>query len=140
MRHLLFFKKMNERKKYKTSRASISKMSSHKSNSTFNQTISFIPTNNGSYGLLVTTSITLIVSVVCFLYIHYKLTLNKYIKAILYIMAIFYIAASGLMSVANTTMIFQSNKSPITCQILTKSIFLIAAANRPLNSLISILR
>ena len=65
----------------------------------------------GNYCLAVITSINVIVSIICVLYITMKLSLNKFIKAILCIMAIQNILSSTILTVANTFMIVFNDQS-----------------------------
>ena len=116
------------------------------SNTSFSN-ISLNETNNeieleekGNYCLAVITSINVIVSIICLLYITLKLLLNKFIKAILCIMAIQNILSSTILTIANTFMIVFNDQSYITCQSIYSSLFVQFRSISTMTALISIIR
>ena len=116
------------------------------SNTSFSN-ISLSETNNeieleakGNYCLAVITSINVIVSIICLLYITFKLLLNKFIKAILCIMAIQNILSSTILTIANTFMIVFNDQSYITCQSIYSSLFVQFRSISTMTALISIIR
>ena len=68
-----------------------------------------------SYCLAVITSSNVIVSVFCLLYIILKLSLNKFIKRILSIMAIQNIICSTIITISTAVMINLNDQSFWTC-------------------------
>ena len=113
------------------------------SNTSFSN-ISLSETNNeieleakGNYCLAVITSINVIVSIVCLLYITLKLLLNKFIKTI---MAIQNILSSTILTIANTYMIVFNDQSYITCQSIYSSLFVQFRSISTMTALISIIR
>ena len=70
------------------------------------------------YYLAAITSSNVIISVFCLLYIILKLTLNKFIKEILSVMAIQNIICSTIMTISTAVMINLNDKSFWTCQRL----------------------
>ena len=116
------------------------------SNTSFSN-ISLNETNNeieleekGNYCLAVITSINVIVSIICLLYITLKLLLNKFIKAILCIMAIQNILSSTILTIANTFMIVFNGQSYITCHSIVSSLFVQFRSISTMTALISIIR
>ena len=116
------------------------------SNTSFSN-ISLSETNNeieleakGNYCLAVITSINVIVSIICLLYITLKLLLNKFIKTILCIMAIQNILSSTILTIANTFMIVFNDQSYITCQSIYSSLFVQFRSISTMTALISIIR
>ena len=116
------------------------------SNTSFSN-ISLSETNNeieleakGNYCLAVITSINVIVSIICLLYITLKLLLNKFIKTILCIMAIQNILSSTILTIANTFMIVFNDQSYITCQNIYSSLFVQFQSISTMTALISIIR
>ena len=114
---------------------------------TSNFNISLNETNNeikleakGNYCLAVITLINVIVSIICLLYITFKLLLNKFIKAILCIMAIQNILSSTILTIANTFMIVFNDQSYITCQSIYSSLFVQFRSISTMTALISIIR
>ena len=59
-------------------------------------------TQAGNFILLAITIAQIIVSILCLLYLIFKLTLNKFIKVIFCIMAIQNLVAGTVMTIANT--------------------------------------
>ena len=59
-------------------------------------------TQSGNFILLAITIAQIIVSILCLLYLIFKLTLNKFIKVIFCIMAIQNLVAGTVMTIANT--------------------------------------
>ena len=94
----------------------------------------------GNYCLAVITSINVIVSIICLLYITLKMSLNKFIKAILCIMAIQNILSSTILTVANTFMIVFNDQSYLTCQSILSSLFVQFRSISTMTALISIIR
>ena len=97
-------------------------------------------TNGGSYWLILVTSIGLLSSILCLLYIIFKLTLNKMIKAILCIMAVHNLIALLLMTVSNSIMIAYDLRTWYTCMLFLQPGFLLIWSNCILSSLISAIR
>ena len=111
------------------------------SNISFNETSSEIELEaKGNYCLAVITSINVIVSIICLLYITLKLLLNKFIKAILCIIAIQNILSSTILTIANTFMIVFNDQSYITCQSIHSSLFVQFRSISTMTALISIIR
>ena len=94
----------------------------------------------GNYCLVAITSINVIVSIICLLYITLKMLLNKFIKTILCIMAIQNILSSTILTIANTFMIVFNDQSYITCQSMYSSLFLQFRSISTMTALISIIR
>ena len=110
-------------------------------NNTFANETDFMPQkSNGSFLLLAITSINLMVSTLCLLYISLRLKLNKFIKVILCIMAIQNIVCASIMTITNATMIILDEKSFLTCNILTQIVLVFTRSNSMMPSFISILR
>ena len=72
--------------------------------------------NDGSYSLIVLTSFSLLVSIICLFYIFLKLTLNSLIKAIFYIMAVQNVVTLSLMTVSNSLMIAYGSRQVLCRQ------------------------
>ena len=99
--------------------------------------------NGGSYSLIVVTSVTslgLLTSLICLLYILIKLTLNKIIKAIFCIMAFNNIIALLLMTVSTSVMIAYNSRTWYTCMVFIQPLLLLIWSNWILASLISMIR
>ena len=94
----------------------------------------------GNYCLAVITSINVIVSIICLLYITLKMSLNKFIKAILCIIAIQNILSSTILTIANTFMIVFNDQSYLTCQSILSSLFVQFRSISTMTALISIIR
>ena len=105
-----------------------------------NRTDSVSARTSGNYLLIVITSINVIVSLICLLYITLRLTLNKFIKAILCILAIQNIMSHTVITIANAVIILTERKSFITCNFLTQTLIVVNRANVIMPPLISILR
>ena len=112
--------------------------SSH--SSSLNDTITFHPTTNGSYTLMAVTFVSLIVSVICLIYITLKLTLNKFIKIILSNIASQNIICSMLMIFANVTMKIFDSKSLVSCLILTQPLLVSNLSTWTMITVLSMLR
>ena len=104
------------------------------------QTLNSTKNNNCSYILLVTTGIGLIISVKCLVYITLKLSINKYIKTILFTMSIHKIISFSLMTLSTAFMIGNDSKNHITCLLITQPQMFVMKSNRMLTCLISIIR
>ena len=100
----------------------------------------FSKEKSGNSFLLVTTITNFVVTTICLLYIILKLKLNKYIKAILCIMAIQNIIGSIVSTVANTFMILSDNKSLLVCLFLFQSCSLVARSITIIPPLVSFMR
>ena len=100
----------------------------------------FSKDKSGNSFLLVTTITNFVVTTICLLYIILKLKLNKYIKAILCIMAIQNIIGSIVSTVANTFMILSDNKSLLVCLFLFQSCSLVARSITIIPPLVSFMR
>ena len=96
--------------------------------------------NGGSYWLILVTSIGLLTSMLCLLYVIFKLTLNKMIKAIFCIMAIQNLIALLLMTVSNSIMIANDLRTWYTCMLFLQPGFILVWSNCVLSSLISAIR
>ena len=96
--------------------------------------------NSGSYWLIVVTSFGLLISMLCLLYILFKLTLNKMIKAIFCVMAIHNLIALSLMTAANSIMIADDSRTWYTCMLFIQPGFFLLWSNWILSSLISTIR
>ena len=100
----------------------------------------FSKEKSGNSFLLVTTITNFVVTTICLLYIILKLKLNKYIKAILCIMAIQNITGSIVSTVANTFMILSDSKSLLVCLFLFQSCSLVARSITIIPPLVSFMR
>ena len=100
----------------------------------------FLKEKSGNSFLLVTTITNFVVTTICLLYIILKLKLNKYIKAILCIMAIQNIIGSIVSTVANTFMILSDSKSLLVCLFLFQSCSLVARSITIITPLVSFMR
>ena len=96
--------------------------------------------NGGSYWLIVVTSLGLLTSMICLLYILFKLTLNKMIKAIFCVMVIHNLIALLLMMVSNSIMIANDSRTWYTCMLFIQPGFFLLWSNWILPSLISTIR
>ena len=94
----------------------------------------------GNYCLAVITSINVIVSIICLLYITLKMSLNKFIKAIVCIVAIQNILSSTILTISNTFMIVFNDQSYLTCQSILSSLFVQFRSISTMTALISIIR
>ena len=117
-------------------------MNSTFNNNTFfsNNTIIFEPSTSGSYTLLTATSANVIVSAICLTFMIRKLTLNKFIKISLCIMAIQNIISSLLMTCSNISMLVSHQKSLLSCLFLTQPILISNRSNWTVIAVISMLR
>ena len=100
----------------------------------------FSKEKSGNSFLLVTTITNFVVTTICLLYIILKLKLNKYIKAILCIMAIQNIIGSIVSTVANTFMILSDSESLLVCLFLFQSCSLVARSITIIPPLVSFMR
>ena len=100
----------------------------------------FSKEKSGNSFLLVTTITNFVVTTICLLYIILKLKLNKYIKAILCIMAIQNIIGSIVSTVANTFMILSDSESLLVCLFLFQSCSLVARSITIITPLVSFMR
>ena len=105
-----------------------------------NYTIIFEPSTSGSYTLLTATSVHVIVSAICLTVMIRKLTVNKFIKISLCIMAIQNIICSLVMSCAIISMLVYHQKSLLSCLFLTQPILISNRANWTVIAVISTLR
>ena len=106
-----------------------------------NETNGEIESNvKGFYYLAVFTSLNVIISMLCLIYIALKLTLNKFIKAIFSIMAIQNIICSTTMTVCAVIMICLNERPYWTCQGLVMTNFVLNRTHSVMIPLISILR
>ena len=96
--------------------------------------------NGGSYWLILVTSIGLLISMLCLLYVIFKLTLNKIIKAIFCIMAVHNLIALLLMTVSNSIMIAYDLRTRYTCMLFIQPGFFMLWSNWTLSTLISAIR
>ena len=94
----------------------------------------------GSYYLAAITSTNVIVSMICLLYSIFKLSINKFIKIILCIMAIQNIFSSTVMTLANILAMALNSQSYMICQSICSSMFVQFRSNSIMTALISILR
>ena len=124
----------------RNSLASYSNMIGYEKNQSLPEIIIFKQTENGSYKLLITTILCLIISILCLVYTYLKLRLNKYIKIIICLMGIYDIIALIVMIVSNTVMLVQNTKTTISCTLLVQSVFILFWSNGCFTSLISLLR
>ena len=106
-----------------------------------NETNGEIESNfKGFYYLAVFTSLNVIISTFCLIYIALKLTLNKFIKAIFSIMAIQNIICSSTMTICAVIMISLNERPYWTCQSLVLANFALIRTQSVMIPLISILR
>ena len=96
--------------------------------------------NGGSYWLILVTSIGLLTSMLCLLYVIFKLTINKMIKAIFCVMAIHNLIALLLMTVSNSIMIAYDLRTRYTCMLFIQPGFFLLWSNWTLSTLISAIR
>ena len=96
--------------------------------------------NGGSYWLILVTSIGLLTSMLCLLYVIFKLTINKMIKAIFCVMAIHNLIALLLMMVSNSIMIAYDLRTWYTCVLFLQPGLILLWSNCILSSLISAIR
>jgi lysylphosphatidylglycerol synthetase-like protein (DUF2156 family) len=92
------------------------------------------------YYLAAITSSNVIISVFCLLYIILKLTLNKFIKEILSVMAIQNIICSTIMTISTAVMINLRGQTFWTCQSLVTSMMVLSRSHSVLTPLVSIVR
>ena len=93
-----------------------------------------------SYYLAAITSSNVIISVFFLLYIILKLSLNKFIKGILSIMAIQNIICSTIMTISTAVMINLRGQTFWTCQSLVTSMMVLSRSHSVLTPLVSIVR
>ena len=105
-----------------------------------NNTIIFEPSTSGSYTLLTATSVHVIVSAICLTFMIRKLTVNKFIKISLCIMAIQNIIGSLLMTCSNISMLVYHQKSLLSCLFLTQPIIISTRSNWTFIAITSTLR
>ena len=117
------------------------KLNSPFGNIYLNETNSEIESNvKGFYYLAVFTSLNMIISMFCLIYIALKLTLNKFIKAIFSILAIQNIICSTIMTICAVIMINLNERPYWTCQGLVIANFVLTRTQSVMIPLISILR
>ena len=92
------------------------------------------------YFIAVITSVNVLVTAVCLLYILLKLTLNKYVKVILFIMAIQNIICSILMTTLSAIIITTNDQSFWTSQCILATITVQFRTHSLMTPLISVLR
>ena len=92
------------------------------------------------YFIAVITSVNVLVSAVCLLYILLKLTLNKYVKAILFVMAIQNIICSIVMTTLSAIIITTNDQSFWTSQCILATITVQFRTHSLMTPLISVLR
>ena len=111
-------------------------------NNTFfsNNTIIFELSTSGSYTLLTASSAHVIVSAICLIFMIRKLTLNKFIKISLCIMAIQNVIGSLLMTCSNISMLVSHKKSLLSCLLVTQPILISNRSNWTVVEVISTLR
>ena len=105
-----------------------------------NQNDSIAQEKGGNYFLLLTTIGNVLVTTICLLYVYLKLKLNKYIKAILCIMATQNLIGSFVMTVTNIFMILSNSKSYLACLSLSQSSVVIVRSISTMTPLISVMR
>ena len=106
-----------------------------------NETNGEIASNvKGFYYLAVFTSLNVIISAFCLIYIALKLTLNKFIKTIFSVMAIQNIICSTTMTICAVIMICLNERTYWTCQGLVMTNFVLNRTHSVMIPLISILR
>ena len=105
-----------------------------------NQNDSIAQEKGGYYFLLLTTIGNVLVTTICLLYVYLKLKLNKYIKAILCIMATQNLIGSFVMTVTNIFMILSNSKSYLACLSLSQSSVVIVRSISTMTPLISVMR
>ena len=105
-----------------------------------NQNDSIAQEKGGKYFLLLTTIGNVLVTTICLLYVYLKLKLNKYIKAILCIMATQNLIGSFVMTVTNIFMILSNSKSYLACLSLSQSSVVIVRSISTMTPLISVMR
>ena len=110
-------------------------------NITSNNTIDLdLSTGGGSYLLITVSAIGTVVSVLCLLYIRLKLVLNKFIKAILMILALNHTLCFTIMTISNTVMIASNERSRLTCIFLLLPFRAIVRSTVVFLTLLSVLR
>ena len=110
-------------------------------NNSLNETTDGIESNvKGFYYLAVFTSLNVIISAFCLIYIALKLTLNKFIKTIFSIMAIQNIICSTIMTIYAIIMINLNERPYWTCQGLVIANFALTRTQSVMIPLISVLR
>ena len=110
-------------------------------NITFNNTIDLdLSTGGGSYLLITVSAIGTVVSVLCLLYIRLKLVLNKFIKAILIILALNHTLCFTIMTISNAVMIANTERSQLTCRLLLLPFYSIVRSTFVFLTLLSVLR
>ena len=72
----------------------------------------------GSHLLMAVTSLGVVISFASFVYIRWKLVLNKYIKTILFIIALKHTICFSTMAIANAIMIENNNQTELICRLL----------------------
>ena len=105
-----------------------------------NETQALSQEKGGDYFLLVTTIANVLVTTACLLYTILKLKLNKYIKAILCIIAIQNIIGSCITIAVNIFMILSDSKSYLVCLCLSQSGVIIGRSISVMTPLISVMR
>ena len=110
-------------------------------NITSNNTMDLdLPTGGGNYSLITVSAIGAIVSVLCLLYITLKLVLNKFIKTILFILALNHTLCFASMTISKAIMIANTDRSELTCRLLMIPLYTIFQSTLVFLSLLSVLR
>ena len=108
-------------------------------NNTFlNSTSDIFVDFSGNYCLVATSFMNLIISLLCLFFIIQRLSLNKFIKGILCVMAIQNLVNSTVVIIVNTIMIVYKHKHFITCLTITQTMFLLSRSYSIMTPLISI--
>ena len=81
---------------------------------------------SGNYCLVATSLMNLLISSLCLFFNIQGLSLNKFIKAILCVMAIQNLVSSTIVIIVNTTMIVYKLKHFITYLTITQTMFLLS--------------
>ena len=117
------------------------KLNSPFGNISLNETTGEIESNlKGFYYLALFTSLNVIISAFCLIYIVLKLTINKFIKDIFYIKAIQNIVCSTTMTICAVIMICLNERPSWTCQGLVIANFVLLRTQSVMIPLISVLR
>ena len=97
-------------------------------------------TGNGSKLFMAVTTLGVVVSFVSLLYIRLKLVLNKFIKAILFIIALNHTVCFSIMTIANAIMFANNNRTELTCRLLLIPGVTICRTTVTFTTLLSVLR
>ena len=110
-------------------------------NFTSNNTIDLdLSTGGGGYLLITVSAIGAIVSILCLLFITLKLVLNRFIKTILFILALNHTLCFTSMTISNAIMIGNAGRSDLTCRLLLIPFYAIFQSTLVFLSLLSVLR